>query len=435
MTVVKKVFYGWWIVAAMFMCLFISYGARFYSFGVYFKPMIKDLNWTRTITASAMGFSTIVYGLCSPIIGRCVDKFGARIVIISGALLGGLGFILIYFIDSILQFYIVYSIIMSAGIAATSLAPTNTIIAKWFMQKRAYAMGIIQAGIGVGAFVMINLAQYLVSEYGWRMSFAITGVIVWIVVIPMTMLVVKNTPQEIGLLPDGKTPEQSSATSSKSRAIADSQHATWTVKTATRTLAFWMIALGFFSFLFTYMGLVVHLIPYVTDIGYGKTLAAFITSILIISSIPSKVIGGYFGDKIDKRYLLSGAMILMAMDIVILACVTGLQNVVLLYVFVIIIGGSYGVIMPLVSAITGTVFGSASFGLVYGGLLMFGTLGGGLGPIAGGWIYDVTHSYTSAFWGGAAILIIGALCFVFVQTAKPKVITVADKPISQAALD
>ena len=137
----SKIFYGWWIVLVCTLGLFVAYGARLYSFGVFFKPMVKEFGWTRTQTSSAFGVSTILYGVISPFVGKIVDKYGARFVIAIGGFIGGIGFMLCYFTNTLTQFFIFYTVIMTVGISMTGMVSTNAGVVKWFTKKKGDCYG------------------------------------------------------------------------------------------------------------------------------------------------------------------------------------------------------------------------------------------------------------------------------------------------------
>lgn len=413
----KGMFYGWYIVASCFFALFVVYGARYYSFGVFFKPLSKEFGWNRTIVSSAFTLSTILYGLSSPLIGKTVDRFGAKIVMILGAIIGGIGFMLIYFTESLIHFYIFYSVIMTIGMAATALVPTNAVIAKWFTKKRSTAMGIISIGVAIGPFIIINLAEWMVQNYGWRLSFVMMGVIVLALLLPVIAFFIKNNPQEMGLLPDGEvvTPIKVSSTAQVATPKAEP---VWTMKGAIATPAFWCISLCYFFFLFLYNIIIVHIIPYATDIGHPRTVAAFAMSLLMAFSIGGRLGGGRLGDMFPIKNVLAGSIILELIVMIIFPNITGVKQVALLYAFTSLFGFAYGAVTPLVSAVTASTFGPKSFGVIYGGVLMVATIGNGAGPLVAGIIYDITKSYYWVFLGGCIMLAISAVLIYVLRPPK-----------------
>lgn len=417
MTTEKKdgvIFFGWWMVAVAFLCMLVAYGARFYSFGVYFKPMSVEMGWSRATTASAFTISSLFLGFLSPFVGKLLDKYGNKVVLLWGGFIAGLGFALCYFTQSLLMFYIFFSVIMPLGIAGTGMVPSNALVAKWFNKKRGFALGIVSIGMGLGAFVMVNLAQYLISMYGWRMAFLISGIIIWVVVLGCVPFV-KNKPQDIGLLPDGENPKAAPAASGSAQAAAPGEEV-WKVSEYIRTWAFWSIALTFMTVCFGAMIILVHMVPHATDIGYKASRAAFILSVMMMSSLGGRFVFGYFADKVNPTKMMAFQLFWMFLAMFILLYWIGIKNEAMFYAFVIIYGFPYGAVASVTAAVTGRLFGAASFGAIFGGVFFAGTFGTGFGPLAAGWIYDVTKSYDIAFLIASSLNLLSA---ILIFTAKP----------------
>jgi MFS family permease len=413
----EGIFYGWYIVLACFFALFMVYGARYYSFGVFFKPLSREFGWSRTLTSSAFAMSTIVFGIASLAIGKLVDKYGAKIVMITGTIVGGSGFMLIYFTESLFQFYLFYSVIMTIGMTATALVPTNALIAKWFAKKRGIAMGIISAGTGVGPFIIINLAEWMIQNFGWRISFVLMGAIVLIVLIPVISFIIKNDPQEMGLQPDGEVQCVNDACKSAAR----TQDRTWTLKDAVKTRGFWLVSAAYFMYLILYNSVIVHLVPHATDIGHNQVVAAFAMSLLMGFSIPGKI-GCWLADKYSIKNVLAGTIALSMLSVVVFLNILGVKSLCNLYLFVAIFGMAYGSVLPLISALIAQLYGVASFGAIYGGVLMISMIGNGLGPLITGMIFDSTHSYDIAFMAGSVMLAVSACLIYSVRTPKSSVL-------------
>ena len=419
----QGVFYGWWIVLACFFILVVAYGTRYYSFGVFFKPMMKEFGWTRATTSMAFTLSTILYGVACPIIGTLVDRFGSRIIIIIGAFLGGAGFACIYFTSSVFELYIFYSLLMSVGIAFTALVPNNALIANWFNKKRSTATGLVSAGMAVGAFIFVNLAQWMIKMYGWRWSFVIMGAIVVITIAPIAALVLRNRPSDMGLLPDGEVKAETPSpdkTGSSQTAPAAVDAPLWTMKKAAGTYAFWCISLSYCFYLLTYGSVMVHTVPHATDVGHSATLAAFALSLLTGSSIIGRLGGGWLGDKIDVKYVMAGLMVLSSVAVFLFLVMTGIKNEMYLYTFAVLFGIGYGGITPLVAVITAKMFGARGFGVIYGWSVLIGVIGNGVGPAITGYMYDKLGSYSTAFMIGGFIVLIPAVMIAFIKPPKMK---------------
>jgi len=404
------------MVFAAFMCMLVAYGARFYSFGIYLKPMSQEMGWSRATTSSAFTISSLFLGFMSPFVGKLLDKYGNKVIMLWGGAIAGLGFALCYFTSSLLHFYIFFSLIMPIGIAGTGMVPSNALVAKWFSKKRGLALGIVSVGMGAGSFVMVNLAEFLISQYGWRTSFLVMGVIIWVVIIPLALFLVKNKPQDIGLLPDGDDPKAASAVSAAKAAAED----VWPMKEFLRTWAFWSVALMFFFVCFGSMINLVHLVPHATDIGHSRKFAAFVLSVMMLSSLGGRFIFGYLADKLNPTKLMAWLLIVMFLSMLVFLNVIGIKSVSSFYAYVIIYGFPYGAIAGLTAAIIGRLFGPASFGAVFGAVFFAGTFGTGFGPLFAGWIFDVTKSYDIAFGVAAGFMLISAIMILFSKPPQRK---------------
>ena len=201
----KKIFYGWWIVLATSIICMIGYGTWLYCFGVFFKPMASEFGWTRAETAGAYSFRGIQGGLSSPIVGWAVDKYGSRGVIVVGAIVAGFAFALMPVVHSLVGFYLVYGLLLSVGMSSMLYLPAWTVIAKWFRRRLSLAMAVLAVGAGVGGFVCAPASAFLIAHFGWRSAFVVLGAAIWIVAIPLAF-VVRNSPEEMGLRPEGDAP-------------------------------------------------------------------------------------------------------------------------------------------------------------------------------------------------------------------------------------
>lgn len=144
-----KLFYGWWIVIASFINLFLGNGVALYSFGAFFKPLIMEFGWTRTSVSMAYSFLSIAAGLASPILGKVLDHYGPRRVMVPGAIALGLSYMWLFKLHTIWQLWAVY-IVIGVGFVSTTAIPCTKVISQWFIKKRGRAFGIALSGVGMG---------------------------------------------------------------------------------------------------------------------------------------------------------------------------------------------------------------------------------------------------------------------------------------------
>ena len=199
----SKIFYGWWVVLVAGVGLSLSYGPIIViTFGVFLKPLSQEFGWSRAGISLAFSLANLVYSGALPLIGRLVDRLGARKVILPSVLLFGLGVMSFYFLSASLWHF--YALYMLMGAVSSGLLPAySKVISRWFDQKRGLALGLAMAGIGVGGFLTPPLAQALITTVGWRQAYVVLGLLVIGITMPVVGLFLKETPQRMGLWPDG----------------------------------------------------------------------------------------------------------------------------------------------------------------------------------------------------------------------------------------
>ncbi|MBW2323632.1 MAG: MFS transporter, partial [Deltaproteobacteria bacterium] len=304
----KKIFYGWWIVLATNIICLLGFGTWLYSFGVFFKPMMVEFGWSRAMTAGAASLRSVEGGVAGPVVGWAVDKYGARKVIIVGALISGLGFSLMSLVNSLLGFYLIYGILLSVGMSAMLYLPAFTVIAKWFRRKMSLANAVLAVGAGLGGLICVPTVALLIKHFGWRFAFLAIGIIIWVVVIPLAM-VVRESPEEMGLRPDGDPPLPDKTVETETKQEMTKETSTsapdveYTLKQAVASSAFWLMCVAFFFQSMSHSVIFVHSVPALTDAGISMEKAAFAIGLLTLVSVVGRLSFGFLGDYIVKRYL------------------------------------------------------------------------------------------------------------------------------------
>ncbi|TET39495.1 MAG: MFS transporter [Dehalococcoidia bacterium] len=405
-----SIFYGWWIVTVGMLSLLLAGGIGIYTFGAFFTPLIDEFGWSRAQLSLAMTIASLV-GLFGPMVGTWVDRYGARRVMAIGALIAGAAIALLGLTTSIWYFYVI-SLVMALGLVAILNIPVATAVSNWFVERRGLAMGITLTGFGLGGLAMIPLASYLIANLGWRMAYHLLGLLICIVLIPLSIFVIKHRPEEKGLLPDGKTPQESKPSPS---VVEDEHDRELTLKGALRTKAFWLIA-GALSLAFIGAGSVIaHVIPFFQDMGIPHQTAATILGLTIGVSILSRVAAGYIADRMSVKYL---ALFFLLLQIAGLLLLLGTSSMAMVWFFVVVFGLAIGGMFALEPLLISAYFGLASFGAIYGGLWVFVSIGFAAGPPLAGYIFDVTGSYDLAFILFMAATLVAMALLLFLKPVK-----------------
>jgi MFS family permease len=414
----QRIFYGWWIVLATNLICLLGYGTWLYTFGVFFKPMATEFGWTRAMTAGAYSLRSIEGGIASPVVGWAVDKYGARIVIMVGAIVSGLGFVLMPLVNSLLDFYVIYGIVLSIGMSAMLYLPAWTVIAKWFHRRLSLAQAVLSVGAAVGGAICAPLSAVLIAGYGWRTAFVILGVTIWIVVLPLA-LVVRNSPEEMGLRPDGDPPRNPGPRDGENEAHpgpADPSN-DFTLGQALRSSTFWLLGLAFFLQGFSHSTVTVHTVPALTDIGISVERAAQSFGMLIFISLIGRLSFGYLGDYVTKRYLFMVSYAMMGAGLLVLMRASDMLSV---YLFIALFGIGFGGNVPLMPAIRAEYFGRSALGKIQGFMNPLMMFAGFLGPILAGYLFDLTGTYRLAFGVTGSLTFVAAIVIFFARPARPR---------------
>lgn len=406
---VKKfqIFYGWWIVVGTFISMTIGLGIAVYSFPVFFKYIINEFGWSRAKISWAKSTLTWAAGLIGPLLGKGVDKYGPRKIMLPGAVVIGLSLMLLFFTHSFWYFLILFFFV-GIGFASITILPSATVISHWFKKKRGRAMGIAMIGLSMGGVIMPTLTHYLISHFGWRWAYVILGAIIWVFVIPIVALLIRNRPEDMGLLPDGNPSQEKVFISSETASVPSLEGVS--SLDAFKMLSFWMLSIAYLITQASMTAVIIHLVAFLTDLGVSPGKAALALSFITFIGMLCRPVYGFFADKFSKKYVLGTSYLLMGLGLLILQ---GTRFSGIPWLFMIIFGfglGGKAVLEPLLVA---DCFGLASYGTILGYMRIIQVGGGGLGPVFAGYIFDFTESYHWAFISFIIgfVLAIGAILF------------------------
>ncbi|MFC1953176.1 MFS transporter [Chloroflexota bacterium] len=383
-----KYFYGYNIAASCFGIQAIGIGT-FHTFGVFFKPILANFGWSRATLSGAQSFSLLITGFLSVLIGRLNDRFGPRVLITFAGFLG-LGYIFMSGLSSIWQLYLFYSIFVGIGVSAIDIVPLSTLM-RWFVRRRGMMTGIVKMGTGLGQFIMPLVASMFIVRYGWQASYTIIGISVIVLLISIGQPL-RRDPASKGLLPDGD--EGNQTTNSKPAETGLYLHE------ALRTKQFWTICLVYLSAMFCLLIIIVHIVPHATDIGLSPTAAAGILSVIGGVSIVGRFFTGIAIDRIGSKLTLVICFIFLISALLWLQLARELW---MFFLFTVVYAFAHGGLFTAISPIVAEYFGLLSHGSLFGIVFLSSMLGGALGPVVAGHIFDITESYSLAFWTCAVV--------------------------------
>jgi MFS family permease len=442
-----KIYIGWWTVLASGFLSLWGHGFNAYGISALFKPIATELGFSRTLTSVASSIGRLEGGLEAPLSGWITDRYGPKWIVFFGTFLISLSLVLMYFINSLWSFYVVWGIMLGTGVNVALSVPLDTAISKWFIKKRGVALSIKWIFSGISGVVVLPLVAWLITVVGWRTTCLIGGLVMGVVGLPLVLLCFKtNPPEYYGLLPDGAklTEEeklgmeladgQGVKASQNEEALirkgieyaAEVSEEEFTLKQSLKTPAYWLLIL-----VQAVNGLVapainIHCISFLTDRGISSIVAAGMQAVMLTSSIPARYIGGFIADRLKSKetfkYYIAGATFLQAVGIGVFLFY---QTVITIYIWFILYGLGMGINLTLKPAMRARYFGRKSFGSIQGTSIMFLTPIGIIAPIYAGWIYDTTGSYLTAF--SLFTILLAAASVVMLLVKPPKLQAEAKK--------
>ena len=376
-------FYGFVVVAAALCIVIIAHGAQ-YTFGIFFKPILTEFDWTRAAASGAFSLYLVLWGLLSIFVGRLNDSFGPRIVMTVCGFFLGLGYLLMSQISVLWQLYLFYGVIIAIGMSG-AWVPLISMVPRWFVKRRGLITGIVTSGSGIGTILLSLVASRLISVYGWRISYIVVGSGV-LILLMLAAQFLRRDPQQVGHLPYGEDEAKGESLNSQAREFS--------LQEAIHTGQFWLVCAIFLCFGFNLYTIMVHIVPHAIELGISPIIAANIIVIIGGVNAAGRIIIGYSSDRIGVKPSLLISFILMGTA---LLWVMVAKEVWMLYLFAIIFGFGYGGLAALTSTVTAELFGLRSLGTIVGVVMFSFTLGGAIGPLLAGNIFDISGSYNLAF--------------------------------------
>jgi MFS family permease len=379
----KRFFYGYVIVFVLFILQIAMTGPRT-SFGVFIKPLSSEFDWPRALVAGAFSMCSFIMGFSGIIMGWLNDRLGARVVLTICGILVGTGLMLMYFIDSAWQLYLLYGLLVGTGMGGL-FAPQMSTVARWFVKRRNVMTGLLMAGRGVGGFVGPPLITWLIYGYSWRSAFLTIGITVFILII-LGAQFLRRDPSKMGQVPYGEVNE------TREKPLPDILGLS--LKQALNTRKFWILAIALFCLGFCFLTATVHIVPLAIDRGISPEAAAIILSIMNGTTTAGTILVGLIADRIGTRRSFITCVCLFLSIAFLLLPVTSPW---LLGFFMIILAFGSGGIAVIESGLTAELFGLKSHGAMLGCIVFNWTLGGALGTFTAGLVFDTTGSYQWIF--------------------------------------
>jgi len=312
-------------------------------------------------------------------------------------------------LNTVWQLYLFLGVMVGIGLSGTDVMLLST-TARWFVKKRGMMSGIVKIGTGVGMLAVPLVATGLISAYDWDGAYKIMGAVT-IALVVLAAQFLRRDPSQMGQLPDGG--EEASAGSVNSTEVGLS------FREAIHTSQFWVICAAYLTIFFCAGTILVHIAPHAVDLGFSATLAGALISAIGGASIVGRLIMGIAGDRVGNKQALIICFVVLIAAVSLLLSTEELWT---LYLFAACYGFAHGGFFALMSPTVAALFGTRSLGVILGIVIFSGTVGGTIGPVLAGYIFDVTdpHSYGIAFWILLSLAITGCISVMSLRSTSPE---------------
>jgi MFS family permease len=411
----QKFFWGWYVVTGAFLLMAVNYGAR-YSFGVFVQPLTVENGWSRSAVSLAASINLIAYALGGIVAGRLLDRVAPRWIAIVGAATGGAGLFLCTLARSPMELYLAYGVLYGIGSAWTGTVPGTSSVGKWFVRKRGLAIGIASMGVSFGSITLIPAAAFVIERFSWRAGFLFIALTLLVPGVLIAQLLLRRTvPEDYGMAPDGDHPGPDAAPTLPGAARP---HNPLPVKRIVADSRFQVLALCHGTAVMASLMAFVHQVPFAIDNGMEKIAAASSLGAIGFAGLAGQFFFGWMSDRVkDPKYSAVLGYSIMAAGMILLLQT---RTVPMLMVYALVFGFGYGCLGPLLPIIAANRFGRQTMGAVFGLLVFFVVgVGGALGPLLGGLVYDLTGSYRWAWIFNLGMLIAAATGIMTLKRGRP----------------
>ncbi len=394
-------YYRYIIVGIAFIVMVIAWGVN-YSFGIFFTPLLDEFGWTRAMTSGAFSLAMFSEGFGGVFMGRICDRFGPRLVVSVCGILLGMGYMLMSQVSTVWHLYLFYGVVIGIGLSGTYV-PVISTVSKSFNRRRGLMTGIVSSGMGAGTLFITPFATWMILIKGWRFSYMIIGLATLILIIVLARFL---------KMPDGKhfvpaiQPKITQSLSENSIRNAD---------TALKTVSLWLTCIVFICWGMVIFAILVHIAPFAIEAGFSKIEAANILTIFGGSAFFAKIITGIVTDRLGSKAVFAMGIGMLTVALIMLLTIKELW---VLYLFAVVHAFSYGSGSVTIPNIVSEMFGLQFHGSLMGIVNFSACIGCAIGPLAAGWLFDITGNYYASFMSTALLGGITLIMVLFIKTRK-----------------
>ena len=399
----KKIFFGWFIVAAALLLMTYNSVLFVYGFTAFMDPIAVTFSWSYAQISFASSLRGLETGTLDPLVGIAADRWPARRLMFIGITIYALGTICVSRATNLAMFYAGFLIVGLGGAIGTTMVPT-TVIARWFKKNIGKASGFLSTGVALGG-IFAPLIVKAIDTFTWQDTLMYLAFGMLIMGLPLSLLF-RNRPEEYGLLPDGEAQSDVNILETPASGVG--------VKEALKMRAFWCIGIATMLQMIAIHGLTIHMMPYLTSIGIERSRAAIAVTVFSIITIIFRIIYGFLADIFEKKNVIALSMLLTAIGLVMFQLLDG-SSFAMVILFAIVYGIGAAGAMPLRTPIIREYFGIRRFGTIFGLLAFFLTIGSAAGAPLAGWVYDTRGVYDPIWYIYTGINVVGMILILMMR--------------------
>jgi sugar phosphate permease len=410
----RDLFYGWRMVAVGSALRVLGGGLYFYGFSVFFLPISQDLGLSRAATSLVFSLARAQGAFEGPVAGYFMDRYGPRPLILMAIVMSGVGHMLLSDVQSYLTLLLIYMGVVSLSFQAGFMDAPMVIANTWFIRMRTMAMSLISASVNLGGFLLTPLLAWAIHTWGWRSAAFGSGMIFLLAGLPLALLV-RRSPESMGLQPDGDPPFRPTQTQQRGQTQRTPQETHFTLAESMRTSPFWYLTIGTALRIVVLTAVAVHYVPIMVWKGMSQTEAAFLLGAQSFLGIPATLLLGWLADRINKAKLMAFCMPFAILSMIVLLFAQEHWQIWFFLPLFTVVEATF----PINWSCVGEFFGRANFAKIRGVMVFVQAWGAVIGPVVAGAIYDRTQSYVYLLWGLSGVLLIVTWLYALVVKPAP----------------
>ncbi len=399
-----RLFYGWWIVAAAVLLQFVFLGVSQSTVSVFLRPVVEELGWQVWQFTLGSSLAVMAGALSGVVVGRMVDRRGPRLPVLGGALVSA---ICLFGLGRQSSLWLFWALHLCAGfIGWTLFGPlvVNTTINKWFVRRRGWALAIGSTGISLGGLIAPFAMTLVVDSLGWRNGYYVQALFVLVIVAPVALLM-RRTPEDSGLRPDGETGE-----GKRGDALTEAaERLSYTGSQAVRSPGFWLLLFGYSMNQAALASVLVHAVPFATDASFSRRTAALALAVNGLGNLVSKAVWGYCLQRFPPRRLAMAAFSMGGAGVAMMLLAASTAEPALLFAGFFCYGFGFGGTIPISEYLWVSYFGRAHIGAIRGIAQPLTIIGPTVAPVLVGVGFDLQGSYRLGFIGIIVVYLLAAL--------------------------